>query len=339
MNCKFPPLLFSSFFIVPLCVVLGLANVSGDARAADSTDALQKATNGADEPTYLLRYIFKAGERLRWKVAHLVTVETKIRGTSQKAEMHSHSTKAWRVTSVNSDGDATFVHLVENIDMRQKISGREEVHYDSTQGKKPPPEYENAAQSVGVPLSTITLRPTGKIIERVDRRKTAGFGGGQVCIPLADEPVKIGEEWSSPHMIPVRNNDGTLINIKCQQVFKLDKVVAGLATISVRTEVLTPNKDPRIQAQLVQRLLSGTVKFDIDEGRIIRQRMDLDESVLAFNGADSSMDYSARFTEELIGSNMDPSISSTPAEIPVDKPSKTTRKDRKPRRKKPLIRR
>lgn len=337
MNHYFPPLLCWLVFIVPLCVAL--ANDPGDVRAEDSTDALQKATKDVDERTFLLRYKFNAGERLRWKVAHLVTVETKIQGTNQKAEMRSHSTKAWRVTSVNSDGETTFAHLVENIDMWQKVSGRKEVKYDSTQDKKPPPEYENAAAMVGVILSTITLKPTGEIIEREDRRKVAGFGGGQVSIPLAEKPVKIGGEWSSPHMIPVRNNDGTPIKLKSRQVFKLEKVVAGLATISVKTEVLTPNKDPRIQAQLVQHLLNGTVKFDINDGRVIRQRMDLDESVLAFNGADSSMNYRARFTEELLESEMDPSISSGPTEVTVDSPSKTTRKDVKSRRRKPVIRR
>ena len=341
MNCKSPLLLFSSVFIFPLCLSLALADVSGNVRAADPIEASQKATDDAAESTFLLRYKFNAGERLRWKVSHLVTVKTKIQGTNQKAEMRSYSTKAWQVTSVNPDGEATFSHVVENIDMWQKVSGRKEVHYNSTQDNKPPPEYDNAAQSVGVPLATITLKPTGEIIERADndRHKKDGFGGGQVTIPLAEQPVKIGDKWSVPYMIPVRNNEGTQINIKSQQVFSLEKVVAGLATVSVRTELLTPIKDPRIQAQLVQRLLNGMVKFDINDGRVIRQRMDLDELVLAFNGADSSMNYRARFTEELLGSETDPSISSEATKVPVDSPSKTTRRDVKPRRGKSTFRR
>jgi hypothetical protein len=42
----------------------------------------------------------------------------------------------------------------------------------------------------------------------------------------------------------------------------------------------------------------GTIKFDIDAGRLIHKQMDLDESVLGFAGADSHMQYLARLTEE-----------------------------------------
>ncbi len=73
-----------------------------------------------------------------------------------------------------------------------------------------------------------------------------------------------------------------------------------MATISVDTEVLTPVNDPKIQAQLVQQLTSGEIKFDVDAGRPLARRIDWDETVVGFNGADSMMKYLARFTEELL---------------------------------------
>ena len=266
------------------------------------------------EGEFLLRYKFKAGENLRWDVLHLVTVETRIQGTTQTAETRSSSTKAWHITSVNSNGHSTFAHLVEKIDMWQKVTGRAAIEYNSQRDERPPPEYENAAANVGIPLSIITLNALGEIVERHDRRKTPGFGSGQVTIPLPKHPVQIGATWDTPNMIPVRRNDGTIINIKSRQVFQLKKVVAGLATISVRTEILTPINDPKIQAQLVQRLTNGSVKFDIGAGRVVRQRIELKEKVLAFNGADSAMNYKARFTEELL---------TTPKETPTDQAAAT----------------
>ena len=47
-------------------------------------------------------------------------------------------------------------------------------------------------------------------------------------------------------------------------------------------------------------LSNGTVKFDLEQGRIISQKFNFDETVLAFNGANSSMKYLAKFTEELL---------------------------------------
>ena len=295
-------------FIIGSCLSLGNSFVNNQAKAKDASETvtaeLEKAIEKATVASYVLRYKFRAAERLQWKVTHLVTVETKIQGTTQKAETRSRSTKSWQVTSVNSNGDVTFAHIVDEIDMWQKVTGRQEVRYNSRKDNEPPPEYENAAASVGIPLSTITLKATGEIINRDDRRKTPGFGGEAVTVPLPEKAIEIGETWSNPYNIHVKLNDGTVTNIKSRQVFKLEKVVFGLATISVHTEVLTPVKDPRLRVQLVQRLINGTIKFDMDRGRVTRQRMDLDESVLAFNGADSSMRYKARFTEELVSADI-----------------------------------
>ena len=54
-----------------------------------------------------------------------------------------------------------------------------------------------------------------------------------------------------------------------------------------------------MKAQLVQQLTEGTIKFDIDAGRILAKQIDWDETVVGFNGSDSMMKYLARFTEEL----------------------------------------
>ena len=42
----------------------------------------------------------------------------------------------------------------------------------------------------------------------------------------------------------------------------------------------------------------GTIKFDVDAGRLLSRQMDLDQSVLGFNGPQSHMQYVSRTTEE-----------------------------------------
>ena len=71
-----------------------------------------------------------------------------------------------------------------------------------------------------------------------------------------------------------------------------------MATIAVATQVLTPINDPKLQSQLVQRLQRGTIKFDVDAGRLIHKQMDIDQAVFGFSGPDSHMQYLARLTEE-----------------------------------------
>ena len=88
-------------------------------------------------------------------------------------------------------------------------------------------------------------------------------------------------------------------SIKTRQVYRLEKVETGVATISVKTAVLTPINSPRVKSQLVQRISKGQLRFDVDAGRLLSKQLDWDENVLGFNGPESNMKYLARSTESL----------------------------------------
>lgn len=287
--------LFLSAFVFGIFCATQLA--WSDEPAADSAAKLDKAKKFALEELYTLRYKFAAGETFRTKVVHLVTVETKIQGTTETAKTRSVSTKLWKITDVAADGNITFQHSVEAVDMWQKMTGRAEISYNSQTDDKAPAEYQAVADSLGKPLATITITPQGKVL---DRDKVQFNGGiGSLAVPLPEQPVKVGQDWFVPYDVPLRLEDKTIKTIKTRQRYTLLKVETGIATISMKTEVLTPVNDPKIQSQLVQRLQDGTIKFDIDAGRIRSKQMDLDETVLGFAGQQSVMQYLARLTEEV----------------------------------------
>ena len=125
------------------------------------------------------------------------------------------------------------------------------------------------------------------------------LGLGEIAIPLPAEPVKIGQQWQTSSEIPVRRQDGTKKRIKTRMVYTLKSVKTGVATIEVKTEVVTPVNDPQIQSQLVQQITDGEIRFDVDGGRILSREIGWDETVVGFKGHDSLMKYLARFTEEL----------------------------------------
>jgi hypothetical protein len=162
----------------------------------------------------------------------------------------------------------------------------------------PPPGHEHIAASLGKTLSVVTMDKCGRILKRDDKQPQFNPGIGDLTIPFPAEPVKAGVTWSIPNEVPIKLEDGTVKKVATRQRYKLDKVEAGVATISVETQVLTPVNDPKVQSQLVQRLQKGTIKFDVETGRLIHKQMDLDESVFGFSGAESHMQYLARFTEE-----------------------------------------
>jgi hypothetical protein len=281
-------------FVAIAIIFLPTAARAGDGSGPKPTVA--KAT----EPKYLLQYKFRQGEEVRAKVSHLATIETAIGGTTQTTEMKSYSAKLWRVAAVDSTGAMTIENSVESVDLRNKMSGRQEVSYNSQTDKTAPPGYADVASSIGKVLSVVTIDSTGKVLKREEKQPRAMAAGGTLVPPLPKEPVPVGFTWSQPLEVNVALDGGVTKAIQTRQRYELEKVENGIATIAVETQVLTPVEDPKIRVQLIQRLSKGHIRFDIAAGRIASQRTDLDETVLGFSGPDSSMHYVAHFTEELV---------------------------------------
>lgn len=251
---------------------------------------------------YTLRYKFKPGQTLRWEVVHRARVETAIAGVSQTVDTYSRSIKVWRVTAVASDGTATFENSVEQVEMRQKSSGRMERRYDSQTDKNPPPEFQGVAQSIGVPLWSITLDPLGKIVKReILKAKPGTETQGQITLPLPQDPVAVGQTWTLAYESELAGNDGTVRRVKIQQRFTLESVEENVATIRVSSQVLTPVREPAVEALLVQREASGRVRFDIDAGKVLEEQMEIDKEVVGFAGKASTMHYRTRLTEKYLG--------------------------------------
>ncbi len=268
---------------------------------------------------YTLRYKFKPGQTLRWEVVHRARVETAIAGVSQTVETYSKSIKVWRVTAVDAEGTATFENSVEQVEMRQKSSGRMERHYNSQTDKTPPPEFQEVAQSVGVPLWAITLDPLGKIVKRqILKAKPGTESHGQITLPLPQDPVAVGQTWTLAYESELAGNDGTVKKVKIQQSFTLESVHGNVATIRVSSQVLTPIRDPATEALLVQREPSGRVRFDIAAGKILEGEMDIDKEIVGFAGKASTMHYRTRLTEKYLDT---PEAAASGAEAAASRPA------------------
>lgn len=282
------------------------SNPTGQTKPASQvlSQQLQAAARQvANSQSHTFAYRAAVGETLRWKVTHLVTVDTKIRGSEQSAKTRSASTKSWRVTGVDDEGNITFVYTVDEVDMWQSVTGRQEIRYNSRTDSMPPREYEAASKSVGVPLATVTIDRFGRVVKRDSEQSQFNPGLGELTIPFPEKEMKVGARWNVPDEIRIRLEDGRVQRVQTRQAYTLEKVETGVATIGIKTEVLTPVDDPKVHAQLVQRLTQGSVKFDLDAGRLISRQMDLDETVIGFSGPDSVMQYLARLTDELQPAN------------------------------------
>jgi hypothetical protein len=255
------------------------------------------STLGGEE--YLLRYKFEPGMVISSEVTHLAKTDTKVDSSEQNSHSRTVSQKTWEVTRVEN-GEMTFEYKILEIDMSQRIGADMEIRYSSKSGDEPARQFQAAADSVGKVISTVTIDEQGMIVARSDETNPPNLGMGDITLPVPKKSIAVGATWEVPRELRIRREDSTVKTVRFRELFRLDKVSAGVATIAVRSEMLTPITEPQEEAQVLQQLSNGTIKFDVDAGRMISKELGWDKVVVGFSGAGSVMDYSARLEEQVI---------------------------------------
>ncbi|HMO14084.1 MAG TPA: hypothetical protein PKD64_00525 [Pirellulaceae bacterium] len=280
-----------------LCVASGYVNGQEDgntkkqiANAANSISRLQKFT---------FRHSLKKNEELRWDVEHIASVETRANSVENKLSSRTQSTKLWRVIEVDSLGSMTIENSIERLNLWNKNGDEEPMSYDSEKGDKPAPMFETAAENVGVVLSVVTIDSLGNVVGRQGQGAEASFGAGDFTIIFPEEPIAVGHQWSLPIDLIARHKDGQVKQIRARKLFTLDAVDNQVATISLKTEILTPIDDPWVDSQIMQKKNKGKLRFDLAAGRVLSQEIDWNERVQEVEGPDSALIYMARFHEKL----------------------------------------
>jgi hypothetical protein len=337
-----------SFALLSFVVALYCAP---SANAADPTPA-------PDAPKVDLQYKLATGTVLRYSIDHRASIRSTIDETTQEAQTKTESVKAWKVTDVLPSGEIEFMNVVESVHMLNHLPDRAPSEYDSLKDKTPPPGYEDTARAIGVPLSVVRMTPRGKITSRnVKLMQPNADKDEQIVIRLPDEPVAVGATWDEPFDVTVNIEAGGTKSIQTRRHYELLSVDNGIAAIEVTYQVLSPI-DAKIESQLVQKLMKGTVRFDVAAGRVDSQTFEVDKRVLGFAGPTSSMHYVMRmeekFTEAKLAAReplretsllkkqtlLAPSEDTTPVEVakapatptPTDSKTDVARKPTTPRR-------
>jgi hypothetical protein len=253
----------------------------------------------AQESKFILRYKLSAGQLLRSEVTHLAKTDTKIEKTQQSSQSRTISQKVWEVKSVDPTGNMTFVYRIDAVDLSQQIGSEPEIRYDSTSKMEPPAMYKKISEAIGKPISTVTINPRGEVVQRDENTGTPNLGMGDITLVMPAEAVAVGHQWSVPREVRVRGDEGGQQAIKIQEQYTLEKVSAGVATITVKSIPLTPLSSAAIESQVMQQMSNGTIKFDMDAGCLISKQLLWDETVVGFSGPGSILEYSARFDEEM----------------------------------------
>jgi len=264
--------------------------------------AVQAAEVAVPPPARVtLQYRFHQGERLDMEVAHRALTETTVGATSQATETATDSRKTWTVVAVDPEGHATLEHSVDDVTMTSRTSDRGQIRWSSRGDEPAPPGYEQVKASLGVPLSRLVVDPSGRVLERRDLRPCPPSSTGDlVVVPLPEDPVSEGAEWTVPQEVVVEIPGGLRKAVRTRLRYRLVSVRDAIATIRVDTTVLTPIDDPRLESRLLERIWNGEIEFDIERGRVLRRTTGIDRRVVGFEGPESSVRYKSSLEERLV---------------------------------------
>ena len=279
-----------------------LATVTEVALAQTPATTARKPTQKAPatEAKHSLKYKLRAGESLYSKVIHFAETRTKMSDHEESSSSRTTSEKVWEVKSVDAKGNMTFEYRILSVDLAQRVGDKDEIKFNSQTEDTAPAVFKKVAETVNRPLGMITINPRGQVTNRDNDTKNPQLGMGELTIPLPEEAIAIGSEWSVPREMRVKLEDGSQKTIKVRELYTLEKVSAGVATIRIESQPLTPVNDPAVESQLIQQLSKGQIKFDIDRGRMLSKQLDWSEEAIGFRGDNTSLKYDARFTEELL---------------------------------------
>ncbi len=296
-----------AFRALPVSMLGLLLAISFAAAAPDHADSKKRSVlpiaegpPKLDTNKYELRYKLHRGDVLRYEVSHRASICSTIDETTQGAQTRTESVKAWKITDVLPEGDIEFTNVVEKVHMVNQLPEHHPTEYDSTRDKTPPPGFEDAAKAVGVPLSVMRITPQGKVVRRdLKVRNQGAEDDAPIVLRLPEEKVAIGDTWDEPFDVQVKLPNQSSKSIKTRRHHKLTDVKNGIATIAVTYQVLSPIDAP-IETQIVQRLMEGEVRFDIEKGRVSSQQMNVDKRIIGFAGPTSSMQYVMKMEEKLL---------------------------------------
>lgn len=271
--------------------------------------AVGTVTCQADDATYILKYKFQPGQFLYYEVENAMTIVTQ---NGQAKEEVTNTSQAWkqlRVVAVDEAGNVVLEPMVERVKMKAVKDEGDTVSYDSLSDAEPPIQFRDIKRTIGTAIARVNVSSNGELLQVTpliddnEQLKDAAKKNDprlNFLVVMPKTAVKIGETWKDRFQTDVVVEKSLKKEVTLQRTYQLVEVNGSIATIKLKTGVITPVNDPQIEVQLIQRSPSGTIKFDLAEGRIVSMETVVDQTVLGAFGPMSSMSAVTKSIEKLL---------------------------------------
>ncbi len=255
----------------------------------------------SDSGTFLLRFKFNPNEKLRYQTSQHVTQQV-VSPAGQKVDESSVEQKRlFRIESVDEAGVADASMQFEHVRMETQTDENERIIFDSSMSPSAvPPKYRSVAKGLKKAAPKFHLSPTGTPLSKDGVEEVSAVANACFMMPLPKAEIKVGEFWSSKIPVDVRLAPGVMRKINLQRSYKLKAVEDGIAEIVFYTSLENQIKTPQVKALLFQATPNGTIKFDVQNGRVLRRELRFDNYVLGALGPNTMLTAKGKTVEQLI---------------------------------------
>jgi hypothetical protein len=249
-----------------------------------------------------LSYQFKwqKGQIYNYKIKHVTSVvETLEKGTN-KSESTLDLVNRWTVTDLDAKGVATLSLTLVQMRNEQKRANGDTLLFDSQNLDKSTPELrEQMVKYIGQTVAVVRLDGFGRVLE-VKQGNAANFDvEPPFVVVFPDAKAAVGQAWRRPINLVLEPPFGTGEKFELEQRYDCRKLDKGMATIGIKTEFKTIPDNARERLPLLQKEIEGEVVVDLQAGRLVSARLNIDKTVENHQGKGTSYQFKSQYVRDL----------------------------------------
>jgi hypothetical protein len=291
-----------------VAMLIGMQAAQGEEATADSAPVVAVQPNPAGQPLYRLEYKLQAGQTIYYDIMQKAKIITQKEGKAETTQNESNTRMHFRVLSVAADGQAELESSIDHVKMSYSFGGGDPITYDSQNDRIPPRGFGGVKESIGRPLARLKVEKSGKLVSAIslrgenaeDKNDVSDDPARNYLVPLPTEPVAVGATWTQQLSVRVRISRNLTNKVTLLRKYEFASIEGHVATIRVKTGVVTPVDDPQILMQLIQRTPQGTIRLDLEQGLIVSRISTTDKTELGVLGPNSSMQAVSELKETLV---------------------------------------
>lgn len=292
-------------FLVALAATVGMG-VSAEAQGESTATTLVSPGN---EPRQALTYRFTPGQFTHYEVTSKSSMSMQYQQLVENVKNETTAWKQFRVISVDDQGTAILEPMVQRVKMSATFNDADPIVCDSDKPEEAPHQFKDVLKTVKKPVARVQVSAQGELqkVTLLDGAPeslaaSSAAAGPQLnfLVAFPKEPLGVGATWRDRFSVPVTVESKLTQNVTLQRNYELTKLEGTVATISVKTSVITPMSNPQIEMQLMHRTPSGVIQFDLEQGRILSQKTGTSKVVVGAFGPQSQASGSMETVERWI---------------------------------------